>query len=65
VVNHSPKPTESTLLLDVASRLGVPFAILLLFMFQLAPRIDHQTEIAERTSAYLGVLVNRGPCSTP
>lgn len=48
--------------LQLAQGVGVPFVILMLVLTQLAPRVDKQTEIAERTSAYLGVLVSRPPC---
>jgi hypothetical protein len=62
VASRLHKPTSGGPVGDLAARLGVPFAVLLLVFSQLMPRIDRQTEIAERTSAYLGVLVNRAPC---
>ena len=62
-MSHSLKPTNGVDIVEIASRIGVPFVILLIAMTQLGPKIDHQTAIAEQTSAYLGVLVSRGPCS--
>lgn len=60
----SIKTDSTNWVIEIGSRLGVPFVILLLVLSQLTPRIDRQTEIAERTSAYLGVLVTRPPCGT-
>ena len=68
MANPSPRPTSPIDTLELASRLGVPFVILLIVLWQITPRIDHQTEIADRTAAYLGVLVARPPlqgCVTP
>lgn len=59
------KPTEPSNLIEIASRLGIPFAILLIVFFQLTPRIDRQVEIADRTAAYLGVLIARPMCTAP
>jgi len=52
-------------MLEVASRLGVPLVVLMIILWQLTPRIDKQTEISERTSAYLQVLTTRPGCGQP
>lgn len=59
------KPTDTPSFLDLTTRLGVPFVILLIILWQLTPRIDKQTEISERTSAYLQVLTTRAPQCGP
>jgi hypothetical protein len=57
------KPTsDPAWYVDAVSKIGVPLVVLLIILSQLSPKIDRQTEVAERTSAYLGALVARPPC---
>jgi hypothetical protein len=44
---------------------GVPFAVVLIVLLMLAPRIDHVVQVSDRLDAELQALLSNPPCIPP
>lgn len=50
---------------DFVSKVGVPFAVLLIVLTQLGPKIDHGIAVADHVDALLTYLAANGCAPTP